>query len=521
MSDKETGSFYTPQNLVDFMIKYIEENATVASVLEPSAGDGIFLKALHKLNLSMDAIEIDNAKVDFINNLHYKNVTCLQSDFLEFDSKEKYDLIIGNPPYINNKGLTKSQLEKGFELADKYNVPTKACKNLWVSFVLKSLEFLSNVGTVFFVLPYEFLQVDYATPLRNFLETKFMYIDIIVFNEKPFKEVDQEICLVFLSNDCSKKQIDLKPYISLKVYNKIDFNSLIEHQGMIERNKPIAKWSNSILTDEELDFLCVMCKRFSKCSDLFTSIPGIVTAANDFFILRKSEVDKYHANGYIEKVVSKSFDVGNKLYFEKADYEEIVSKGKKAYVLYLTNELYRKFPSSIKKYLRQGKKEDINKRYKCTKRKRWYDIRLGEKGSLLFFKRYHIYPRLIINNAMVYTTDIAYNVFPKDGIWPYQLAFNFYNSLTLTMCEFNGRFYGGGVCELTPSEFKSLPIPNCKVTIDDVKKLDNMLRSNETVENITEFVDNLVLKSYLLGYEIEKLQRIKQKLLQRRLRVNV
>jgi hypothetical protein len=37
--------------------------------------------------------------------------------------------------------------------------------------------------------------------------------------------------------------------------------------------------------------------------------------------------------------------------------------------------------------------------------------------------------------------------------------FSFYNSLTLVFAETDGRYYGGGVLELTPREFKKLPIP--------------------------------------------------------------
>ena len=38
------------------------------------------------------------------------------------------------------------------------------------------------------------------------------------------------------------------------------------------------------------------------------------------------------------------------------------------------------------------------------------------------------------------------------------ICYSFYNSLTLLMSEIEGRFYGGGVLELTPSEFRRLPI---------------------------------------------------------------
>lgn len=141
-----------------------------------------------------------------------------------------------------------------------------------------------------------------------------------------------------------------------------------------------------------------------------------------------------------------------------------------------------------------------------------------DKGDLLFFKRYHILPRLVINNANVYTTDISYNIRLKENYDKCSFAFCFYNSLTLTMCEYFGRFYGGGVCELVPTEFKSLPIPYTIIDSENIKKLDFMIKNNFDVEEITNFVDALVLKGILSDDEITKLHIIRSRLIGRRIK---
>ena len=40
---KDTGSFYTPQSLIDYMVSYISVRVRPSSILEPSAGDGRFV----------------------------------------------------------------------------------------------------------------------------------------------------------------------------------------------------------------------------------------------------------------------------------------------------------------------------------------------------------------------------------------------------------------------------------------------------------------------------------------------
>lgn len=46
----------------------------------------------------------------------------------------------------------------------------------------------------------EFLQVQYAEKLRGYLEQKFNTIHIISFEQSIFPEIEQDVCLVYLTN---------------------------------------------------------------------------------------------------------------------------------------------------------------------------------------------------------------------------------------------------------------------------------------------------------------------------------
>lgn len=67
------------------------------------------------------------------------------------------------------------------------------------------------------MLPTEFLQVLYAERLRTFLEEKFNTIHIITFLERMFPDIEQEACLVYLTNE-----VQALPYISYKQYKELD-----------------------------------------------------------------------------------------------------------------------------------------------------------------------------------------------------------------------------------------------------------------------------------------------------------
>ena len=119
------------------------------------------------------------------------------------EHEETYSLIIGNPPYISKKNLSEDKRNASLKLLDYFNLPHSLFQNLWVSFILGSIKLLSPNGAIFFVLPFEFLQVQYAEKLRNFLERNFNTIEIITFEEKVFEQIE-DVCLVYLRNEMMK-----------------------------------------------------------------------------------------------------------------------------------------------------------------------------------------------------------------------------------------------------------------------------------------------------------------------------
>jgi hypothetical protein len=76
-------------------------------------------------------------------------------------------------------------------------------------------------------------------------------------------------------------------------------------------------------------------------------------------------------------------------------------------------------------------------------------------------KRSHRHHRLLLNEAEVYTTDTIYRGEPRAGVDARDLVAAFHGSLTLLSAELEGRTYGGGVLELTPSEIARLVVPRC------------------------------------------------------------
>lgn len=521
VNNKLIGSYYTPHEVIKFIYNYLEkQNKNIKSILEPSAGDGRFIEAFLKSNFisSIVGIELVEDKLMHVKEkISSPKLRLVVSDFIVFSlgTRAKFDLIIGNPPYINLKNMDKAFLEASRTLCRKIGLPENVVQNAWVAFVLAASQLLSKNGAIFFVLPIEFLQVNYAEKIRSFLEKNFNTIHIICFSKRIFPTIDQDACLVYITNE-----IKGLPYILYQKY----FNSNSSkpfYQSKIERNKPLKKWSNAILSDEEIDLLNNISKYYPSIREISQSAPGIVTGANNKFILTKEEVIRYNCTNYIKPILSKGAMVKNKFEVNHNLILDLESKNNKVYLLDLAEFDFNSLPIQLQEYLNIVAKTkrngiEIQYSYKCSRRKPWYGVPIVKSGSVIFFKRYDTIPRFSTNPEQIYTTDIAYGLQLSKNIDPESLVFCFYNSLTLAQCEFVGRYYAGGVIELTPNEFKSITIPYQRIDHFDIENLKKMFSKNSDIDDIVSFVNAKTLNCRIGKCDIDKLNLIRKKLIERR-----
>ena len=127
---------------------------------------------------------IDNKKLDEILNDSQISFNIHNLDFLlEFNLNKKFDIIIGNPPYIENKKLRdtnfKKKLKKRFKSA--YGL-----FDLSIVFLERSLELLNdNGGYLSFLMTNKFLAADYGIKIRKILLKNTEIKEIINISSLP------------------------------------------------------------------------------------------------------------------------------------------------------------------------------------------------------------------------------------------------------------------------------------------------------------------------------------------------
>jgi hypothetical protein len=149
-------------------------------------------------------------------------------------------------------------------------------------------------------------------------------------------------------------------------------------------------------------------------------------------------------------------------------------------------------------YIKLGESMGINKGYKTGIRDDWFVIPSIKISDALFIRRNNLYPRLILNEAMAYTTDTMHRVFIKGGTNKNAFIASYYNSLSLAFSEIVGRSYGGGVLELMPSEAGKILLPFSVDNAGLLSTIDTMMREKKCIDDILKITNEQILKN---GYE--------------------
>lgn len=454
------GVVYTPLPVAQVVVAQalakldIKEGGTI---LEPSCGDGSFLNALtERPLLEIYALDKDEEAITKCRS-EFGGISLSQGDFFEdlpTAWPERFDLIIGNPPYVGWHRCDMENRTRLDELCVEYDYQSKHLKNAWAGFVVKATMKLSARGVLAFVIPYEFLTVSYGKHLRDWMEQQFASIDIFVPDEKAFKSIDQDAVTIIAAKGDHDCQTTLHRVTSLAT-DKAQSSCQVS-SGTTKGSSLAMK--GFLLEPDALELIHKLEQKCKRLSDFCNSAAGTVTAANDYFILSRADVTLHGLKRWSRPIIKKSAFLGDSVDFSSQNFENIESSGKACYLLDFAKLDANQLPKAVEQYVAIGEEQGLHLRYKCRHRTDWFKVPVVVQNEGLFFKRSHVVPRLCVNSCGALATDSAYHIRMKSDQSVQSLCGSFYNSLTLLFAEIEGRFYGGGVLELTPSEFRRLPL---------------------------------------------------------------
>ncbi len=470
------GQFATPQRLSLDILRYAKAQLGEKGnlrFLDPAIGTGSFYSAL------LDAFPKQSigAAVGYEIDPHYgfpagglwrqTGLDIRLKDFTKAEAPEKggkFDLLICNPPYVRHHHIP-SQEKRRLKLRtiDSCGVEIGGLAGLYCYFLGLSHAWLRDGGLAGWLIPSEFMDVNYGVAVKRYLLDKVKLLHIHRFdpNDVQFGDALVSSTVVWFRKEPSGTGHKVR----------FTYGGSLQKPAM-DRSLPVEvlrhdpKWTQYPMRESHAAEDQVV------LADFFEIKRGLATGNNSFFILPIDEIEQRRlpmeafkpilpSPRYLPDDEIQADENGNpflerKLFLLNAPWTE--------------KEIEERYPT-LRRYLEEGKAEGVAEGYLCQHRKRWYlqenrppapfvCTYLGRKSN-----KTGRHFRFILNNSQATAANVYLMLYPKPAaeramrekpglkrqIW------KLLNQIQPRTLLGEGRVYGGGLHKLEPRELGNVP----------------------------------------------------------------
>jgi len=500
---KSYGQFFTPEHVADFMVSLITKS-TESFIIEPSSGEGVFLKALEKKNFkNVQGYEIDSELIKKVDSEKVKN-----ESFLCHKKEAGCDVIIGNPPYVRWKNLDK-KLKNELQANKVWNtVFNNLCDYLYI-FIHKAVELLNEEGELIFITPEYWFNTKHSQALRNYLAANGYFEKIFHFNETPiFEKVTSSIIIFkYIKHKLHKtKQISVWKY---KGYKRLSFSDLSEmmssdkvdntdkfQRDQFGKGNPWLLIPNKLEAElKELEVKCTEIiedqiipdeKNYAKLSDIADIGNGMVSGLDRVFqIGSDSKLTKKEIHSTIRVIKAKHL---SQFYFSNVTNYIFLNKK-----VSTENELMEDYPNFYKQL--QPFKAELDKRYRYSSKLNYWDwafprslsLFSGAKSSIFVPCKERIshknYFRFCYVDACNYPTqDVTSIVLKKEAKESIFYVLGYLNSEIVFYWLIEKGVRKGNIIEFSEKPLASIPVKRINWSREeDIKMHDNVVEISKRI----------------------------------------
>ena len=257
---KQSGVVYTPDYLVDYTVKSaivsylskgtaksineitdnfnhddLKKKISKIKILDPACGCGNFiLKAIDVLSdilkaigceadlsdnifaVDVDEKAVEITKASLFLKLVSRGIKCdadkldrnitHANTLIDFKSRYKFDVIVGNPPYVNIYKISANKNELKY-YQENYTSAYKKF-DLYVLFLEKALKLLKKGGVLGYIIPNNFTSQPYGYMIRELLLKHYKITKIVDLSSyNVFKRINANILILFVENNYSNDNI--------------------------------------------------------------------------------------------------------------------------------------------------------------------------------------------------------------------------------------------------------------------------------------------------------------------------
>ena len=543
---KSKGIYYTPKIIVDYILNKTIKNHDILKnptpkILDISCGCGNFLlevydilydlieenlyelkgiygddyisydtihnhiisKCIYGYDIDTEAVNIlkkglkDKDKVSTVDKF---NIYC--EDSLKIKLNNKFDYIIGNPPYIGHKNLDNDYKKY---ILKEYGQVYKGKADLYFCFYKKIIDNLKDDGICSIITPRYFLESPSAKDLRDYINKNINIIEIIDFlGCEVFKNIGISSCISTLKKEkqsqstnilrIKNQEIDINQFHSIEElieYN--NFEKLQLYKNTLNKEWLIIKEDDKIFYDKIEGY----CKH--SLEDICTSFQGIITGCDKAFVIDKND-----------KKINLIDDKFLKSWVKNKEIQKYIIEDNR-YKLIYSNDIKNESdnPIIINDFIGKYKERLLNRR-ECKKNLRlWYELQWGrEKTS--FERKKIMYPyksfenRFAIDENNSFSSADVYSFYIKkeyESIFSYEYLVGILNSEVYNKYfKINAKKISKNVYDYYPNKVMKIKIfkDSNYTNIENLsKKILHRLKNGENNISDLEYKINSLIRSSL------------------------
>lgn len=475
------GQFATPTGLARAVLRlglsYLPAREPVR-FLDPALGTGSFFSALlaergdHPI-ASAVGVELDPTVLDHARRLWAGTELDLRgADFtlLAPGAEDRANLLIANPPYVRHHHLGRdAKGELARRLTRATGLKLSGLAGLYCYFLLLSRDWMTRGGVAVWLIPSEFMDVNYGDAVKQFLLEQVTLLRIHRANPEDVQFDDALVssAVVVLQNS--------PPSADHRV--RFTYGGSLEHPTL-ERAVDLRtlaaqpKWTRYPREPDE-----VADAEGTPLGELFSVKRGIATGGNDFFVLDDArvaalELPREHLTPILPPPRRLPVDQVS------AGPDGSPELPNRAWLLNCAlpeTEVAAKHPV-LWRYIQSGVPE-VSSGYLCSRRTPWYAQESRAPAPLLctyMGRENRGRPfRFILNQSSAIAANVYLLLYPKPALAVAMKAdvglieriWRYLNGLAPAALVREGRVYGGGLFKLEPAELAAVRIPTAVCSV--------------------------------------------------------
>jgi hypothetical protein len=508
---RRLGRYDTPrplsQAVADWAIRSPRDE-----ILEPSSGSGVFVaSALHRLRClrcgrpedQVWACDVDFAAVEeTVRETGLAADHVWHADFLSAAGADgvrgrKFDCVIGNPPFVSLHGMEPGQRAEAYAAVRRLGVALDRKASLWAYFLAAGAHSLRLGGRLAMVVPQCVLHAVYARALLTEVGRCFKRILLLGIRERCFLSGGAGERVVLLLGE---ERQDLVRAPELLLHESADVcaaqqflvNAALRPPETLPRlDGHAVPHLLSASRTPLLDLSSAPCGH--TLGDFADITIGVVTGANDFFLLTEEQRKRHHLPESSVVRALPSFRFCKGLVFSGRDWGGIRRQGERCWLLFPREDECRR---TVLRYLARFPEPARAGNITFGKRMPWFRVDLGRRPDAFMQYMGTRAPRLALAAPRTTCTNTVHRVRFRERTGRLEriaIALSLLSTFSQLSAEFEGRPYRSGALKLEPCEARQvrllLPRPLSRARIQACREhVDRLMRAGDRA-SVTSTVD--------------------------------